>query len=197
MVYGADKAILNGFRVASGHAVGDDLEWGFGGGGMVNDGVSPVIEDCEFAFNVAAREGGAMFNVGNGSGNGPKIVRTRFVNNTAGRRGGAIMNDGAWIEIIESILELSSAGDGGALFNLGGSPRICRTVFRHNAATGTGGAIGNQGRASTDRSDHIRAQLRGRSGGAMYTVTAQGRAGERLHLREQPRATTTAACATR
>ena len=96
VVYGADKAILSGFRIASGHAVRDDGEWDFRGGGMVNDGVSPVIEDCEFAFNVAEREGGAMFNVGTGDGRGPKIVRTRFVNNNAGRRGGAIMNDGAY-----------------------------------------------------------------------------------------------------
>lgn len=134
VVLGADGARLDGFIVRGGD--GDT------GGGMLNDGVSPVIVRCTFVNNTASTRGGAVYNT---NGAAPAFENCIFRLNTAGTDGGAIATDNATLTLFNADLRDNTAGgDGGALYNGdAASAAITYGLFRDNSAADEGGAIYN------------------------------------------------------
>jgi predicted outer membrane repeat protein len=135
VVTGADGAVLDGFTITEGNAVGARH-----GGGMYNDKVSPEIRNCSFHNNTAGWFGGGMFN----SRGDPKIINSRFTNNSA-RRGGGMFNQDFAGEIENSIFIKNSATlHGGGMTNQSHSdPKISNSIFLGNSAKQHGGAIYN------------------------------------------------------
>jgi len=163
VVVGADRAVIDGFTITGGNAVGDipqSVSGGtFSGGGMFNFGVAPEIRNC------------------------------LFVRNTASYNGGAIFNEDSDPLIVNCVFEQNSASFGGALDNRNSSPTIINTKFRNNIAVVSGGAAANFGGSpifinavfSGNRSEHV--------GGAVLSNASDGIFGSRRDgLREQRRA---------
>jgi len=119
VVTGADEAVLDGFTVTGGYAVGNMPQSNnggtFSGGGMFNSGVAPEIRNC------------------------------LFVRNTAAFNGGAIFNEDSDILIVDCVFEENTAYFGGAMDNRDSSPTVVNTKFRNNTATVSGGAVSNFG----------------------------------------------------
>ena len=82
-----DGAILDGFTVIGGNAVGvaDDYHT-WRGGGVFNWQSKPIISNCIFTGNTAAVSGGAVANETNGANNaGAQFINCLFFGNSAGR----------------------------------------------------------------------------------------------------------------
>lgn len=152
VLIGADDARLDGVTVRGGHAAGTPTNQTHAGGGMINDGVSPTIQNVVFFDNYAAEFGGGMYNT---SGAAPRVEDCRFETNGAGlvdlsaglpTRGGGMCNDeGASPTIVSTRFEKNETSrDGGGIANLMGTkPLIQGCVFRENAAQ-SGGGIFNE-----------------------------------------------------
>lgn len=108
------------------------------GGGMYNDGTSPMVIDCIFTGNSAAVDGGGMYN----TFANPTVINCLFDQNMAHTSGGAMFNDNSTLTIINSIFTGNTAVFGGAINNDGSSPNITNCAFSSNSAD-SGGAIFN------------------------------------------------------
>jgi hypothetical protein len=84
VIIGANYAVLDGFTIKNGNA---DSSAGLNtqGGGMINDGVSPIIANCTFSRNTVSGKfpyGGGMYN----TGSSPTVTNCTFrVNAGRGR----------------------------------------------------------------------------------------------------------------
>ena len=141
VVTGADRAIIDGFTVTGGSAVGNMPQSSSGGtysgGGMFNAGVSPEIRNCLFVGNTASFNGGAIFN----EDSDPLIVDCVFEGNTA-NFGGAMDNRGSSPTLINvKFKNNTSIISGGAAANFDGSPVFINVVFSGNSSGQIGGAV--------------------------------------------------------
>ena len=166
VVVGADAAVLDGFTVTRGNAIGLPENKG---GGLCCESVSPRIANCIFHGNQSRFAGGAAYFFGSES----CIENCLFLRNCASSKGGGIAsNTGGQLTIVncrffenKSILEggaialSDSTGNirncvfagnfnydqsGGAISNhLNSSPEITNCVFVSNDAVIYGGAIAN------------------------------------------------------
>ena len=160
------SAILDGFIVSDGNAIGDGTHE-HSGGGMYNDRCSPTIRNCTFTNNHATQYGGAINNrndanptledctfTDNEAENGgaiandevdPRITDCSFTGNNATWQGGAIYTKNFAIpHITDCLFRLNTAEAGGALYNLNfASPQVVRCTFDRNTAQRDGGAIIN------------------------------------------------------
>jgi len=141
VVIGADRAVIDGFTITGGNAVGDMLQSGsggtFSGGGMFNFGVAPEIRNCLFVRNTASYNGGAIFN----EDSDPLIVNCVFEQNSASF-GGALDNRNSSPTIINTKFRNNFAVvSGGAAANFGGSPIFINAVFSGNRSEHVGGAV--------------------------------------------------------
>jgi len=139
VVTGATAATLDGFTVIGGYASGTAPH--NVGGGMLNDGASPLVANCIFQGNVAAG-GGAMFN-GNAS---PEIENTMFTRNYVNFGNGAgMLNQQASPRVTGCTFSENEAQyAGGAMSNEGpSSPVVTNCAFQGNAASDSGGAMHN------------------------------------------------------
>lgn len=161
-----NSAVLDGFTIRDGRANNSlSMEYDYPrwcGGGLYNEGGSPVIRNCSFINNRAGNGGGAIYNWRNCN---PVISHCIFTDNVAPDGGGiylrnncnAIISDCIFNNNQLAISNRESAptierctftgnngGLGGAIYNLGGMPVISRSIFTGNAAT-FGGAVNNHG----------------------------------------------------
>ena len=141
VVTGADRAVIDGFTVTGGSAVGNMPQSSSGGtysgGGMFNAGVSPEVRNCLFVGNTASFNGGAIFN----EDSDPLIVDCVFEDNTA-NFGGAMDNRGSSPTLVNvKFKNNTSIISGGAAANFDGSPVFINVVFSGNSSGQIGGAV--------------------------------------------------------
>jgi hypothetical protein len=170
-VYLDSSAILDGLIITGGNANGDTAPHREGGG-MYNDGSSPMLANCTFSANSANDSGGAMFNAysssptltsctfeGNSAGSGgglynanvswPVLANCSFLENSA-EYGGGMFNDNISSPLLANVTFAGNEADyGGGMFNYeGSSPVLTNCTFEGNAATWGGGAVFNAGDSS-------------------------------------------------
>jgi len=133
-------AVLDGFTLSGGNADGPGSDRF--GGGMFNDGGSPIINNCIFRGNNAGFIGGGIYNLSpDGS---PTITDCTFSENIA-EAGGGIMNDRGSSPILRYCVfsDNSAIFGGGAIFNGENCNTIVTNSSFSNNAAGDGGAILN------------------------------------------------------
>ena len=162
-------AILDGFTVSKGNAIGEESSV-LNGGGMLNNNSSPLIRNVVFTENWAAEYGGGIYNYlsnptlmnvifyDNGgycqSGGGmynyssnPVIENTIFSDNIAEHSGGGMSNYSFSSPILENVSFFNNIADeygGGGIYNDLSSPILKKVTFLGNSAPwGSGGAIYN------------------------------------------------------
>ncbi|MCP4605610.1 MAG: DUF5123 domain-containing protein [Proteobacteria bacterium] len=123
VVTGADNATLDGFTITLGRADGSSTQ--SRGGGMFNNGVSPLVKNCVFQENYAYNDGGGMCN----DSASPTVLDCTFLKNSSGP------------------IENSSCG--AAMYNNNGATVIERCLFQDNKAQERAGAICNSGKSAT------------------------------------------------
>lgn len=143
-VVGASNTTLDGFTVTQGSLLGH-------GGGMLNDGVSPTVENCLFHQNavtgsgLAGGRGAGMYNA---NGAAPIVRNCIFTENMTPGGGAAIYNHLASPSITNCIFhdnngDTDSVGySGGAVFNSESPASLINCLFYRNTAY-TGGAVAN------------------------------------------------------
>jgi predicted outer membrane repeat protein len=131
VVTGSDGALIDGFTITGGNANGS-TSYQDRGGGMLNDGASPTVNHCLFAFNDASEHGGAIANIGGA----PTVLNSRFVSNTAGDNGGAIFSQSNSDLSLEScVFRINSALDGGGVASHDSDGTFINCTFSDNSAT--------------------------------------------------------------
>ena len=125
-------AVVDGFVITKGYAnnAGD-----FGGGGMLNDGVSPVLRNCILYANHAADglNGGGMYNRNSSAA----IMNCIFNGNKTGVDGGGIYNDSSHITLINCTITDNFAGDdAGGIYNVSSNPTVTNCVLWNNEDNG-------------------------------------------------------------
>ena len=148
VVFGANEgAILDGFTITRGNAIGASNEMG---GGMLNTEGLIRIENCTFINNHAS-QGGALEN--DNCPNPNTIVNCIFENNTATMASGAVSNHNTPAHIINCLFVGNSADDtyGAAVYNWGGGSTsiIINCTFTENSGPAGCGTIHSRGVIST------------------------------------------------
>ena len=131
-IYGADRAILDGFHITGGYSE-------YVGGGMYIRHVSPIIRNCLFTSN-SAYHGGAIYIT---YGASPHISNCSFIANNANADGGAVYIDYyCTAQFTNCYFDNNRASHhGGAVFsNWYSFPYFYHCTFRQNVA-GIGGGI--------------------------------------------------------
>lgn len=176
VVTGADYAILDGFTVSDGDARGDGVD--SRGGGMLNIGVSPIVQNCNFQFNHADSEGGAVYN----ENTSVRFSNCSFLNNRAYRSeewchsdfyggfvcwydavnefGGAMLNRQTNVNLENCYFSENTAGWGGGMFNVDSVVTAINTRFKNNTVLRTENA---------ELTDHLNGDVDG-DGGAVYDL---------------------------
>lgn len=119
---------------------------GNGGGFHITGAGNATITGGEVSDNVAAREGGGLWN---GSGimtiNGTLITRNRAQGPAADDGGGGVFNNGGTVNVtgatISNNLASGAAGSGGGVLSLAGPVTLTGTTVSFNSANRAGGAI--------------------------------------------------------
>jgi hypothetical protein len=146
-VLGANDAVLDGFTVTQGVAVGDGSDLASTmGGGMMNKGVSPVVRNCLFVKNSASLAGGAACNFSAAS----QFADCTFRENT-----------------VANPYQIDYFG-GGAVLNWQGAPSFARCMFKSNTVITYGGAMNNYQSNSTVENCIFAQNSSGSDGGAMF-----------------------------
>ena len=129
--------VLDGLTITHGYAYGDH------GGGMYNEGGSPLVRDCTF-HNNGAGDGGVYNNKGN-----LRIEHCRFIHNWADDHSGALRNYEGSLQVIASeFVENESVDDAAAVHNDQGQAVLFGCLFRANRGSDGPGATWNSGRLS-------------------------------------------------
>jgi hypothetical protein len=132
VVTGANDTRIDGFTITAGSS-------DYGGGGMYNVSVSPLVVNCTFQGNFAQR-GGAIYGIGSAS----IFDECRFTNNLASDHGGAYFSyTGSEQFLATSFVGNQAAdGSGGALAVVsGGDVNLNGCVVEANTASNDGGAF--------------------------------------------------------
>ncbi len=147
-------AVLDGFTITAGQAVGDD--GGVLGGGYFCDGYgsgnhcNPTLRHIIFSGNYAILDGGAMYNSGDdGGSSSPVLTNVTFSGNSAGFDGGAMYNNGESGQSNPTLIDVTfyknSSNNGGAMYNTGAygssSPSLTNITFTENTSRYNGGAM--------------------------------------------------------
>ncbi|HOZ49821.1 MAG TPA: Ser-Thr-rich GPI-anchored membrane family protein [Candidatus Hydrogenedentes bacterium] len=183
----SSNAVLDGFMVTNGHALGTEGYHDSRGGGMFNWDASPTIANCYFTGNSARVAGGGIFNE---SGSSPTITDTLFEANIALgaaeglRGGGAIFNNVNSNPTLTNVTFLENEAQtvdavpalGGAIANYNSHPTVSRCWFQGNTAAGSGGAIAFQTAAGKTALDALNSVFYGNEadgdGGAVCCLTS-------------------------
>lgn len=156
------------------------------GGGLHMSGTATVTinRDTAINSNVAASEGGGLWNGGGSSVmtlNGPILLDDNEAQGTdANMGGGAIFNGGAGnsggtVTLDKVTLtnnsatgsDSDSAGSGGAVLNSGGTLTVTNSVFSGNSAVRAGGAIEDNGTVNAVTTSIENTTVNGNSAGSM------------------------------
>ena len=129
-----DDTVLDGFTITGGNASI--------GGGMLNIGTSPTVNDCIFELNNATDRGGGMYN----RSGSPTITATIFRDNSSPSMGGGVFNiEGASPTISDCLFEGNTSNKGaGMRIYINSHPTVTDTVFRYNHAGLEGGGMDNR-----------------------------------------------------
>jgi hypothetical protein len=140
--------VLEGFTITGGSATPASS----GGGGMVNDGSSPMVIDCTFIGNTAhGSSGGAGGGMANFNSS-PTVTSCAFISNSA-ELGGGMANFYSSSPTVTNCRFSGNIADdyGGGMLNLalsvGSNPTVTNCTFSGNAA-GEGGGMLNSGGGS-------------------------------------------------
>lgn len=126
--------VLNGFVITSGNANGETARTTRGGGILIEDGDTTVV-NCVVFNNRADAEGGGMYHRGSAT-----IVNVLFAGNAASWGGGVFHADGN-ASFTNCIFTGNTTDDaGGGMANSGSSPTITNCSFSGN----NGGGIQNR-----------------------------------------------------
>jgi hypothetical protein len=120
---------------------------GVNGGGVYNTGGYPVFKNAYFSnndatgYNDQGGDGGGFYN----ADGRPVFLDSQFANNaTIGGDGAGIFTAGGKVLVRRTEFRFNNASSGGGLAN-GGETWVYDSVFRNNAAVGTGSHINNNG----------------------------------------------------
>ena len=127
------NTILDGFYINAGSATGDSFFEKIGGG-MYNEGSSPVLQNLVFIANQAEAAGGGVINRGASI---PEFNNVTFLRNAA----------------IED--EWEDKGSGGGMYNYLSDPILTSVSFYSNTAAEDGGAMVNSNFVSAVLSDVV------------------------------------------
>ncbi|MBN1844671.1 MAG: right-handed parallel beta-helix repeat-containing protein [Sedimentisphaerales bacterium] len=131
----ADLPLLEGFTITGGNANGTGEHRD--GGGMYNNGSSPVVSQCAFLANRAEYDGGGMANVESI----PTVIRCNFSGNVAGS-GGGMKNWDSYVKVVDCIFNGNSAmsfsGKGG-IGNSRSTATLTNCTFTGNTGCGVYG----------------------------------------------------------
>ncbi len=196
--YHAESLALNNTAILDGATITGSYNEGFGfGGGMYNNGSSPMLVNCTFSNNSGER-GGGMYNAnfssptltncvftGNSSnsefalddGGGmynfyhssPIVTNCTFSGNTAGSGGGGMYNSYDSSPILTNCtFSGNSASYGGGMVNHAlSSPTLVNCSFFNNSAE-SGGGMCNISSSPTLVNCSFSGNSAGRKGGAMF-----------------------------
>jgi predicted outer membrane repeat protein len=105
------------------------------GGGMCNDGSSPIMTNCTFIRNATNSKGGGMYNYNDSS---PTLNGCAFIGNSGHDSGGGIYIDGSSIILINCMLNGNRVSQsGGALYIYRGQVYLINcTLIWNSAETG-------------------------------------------------------------
>jgi hypothetical protein len=154
VVTGSDTdatAILDGFTITGGNALGTGLEPY--GGGMYLRGGSPTLQHVNFSGNWAAAKGGGMYN----ESGSPSLVDVTFIGNSA-YQGGGMANDNMFhasacaptlvnVALRNNAADANGGGGGGMIIQDLCSSTLTNVIFTANTGGGCGG-IDNESAAT-------------------------------------------------
>ncbi len=115
------------------------------GGGMANSNSSPTLTNVTFSLNVATKNGGGMYNMGQSS---PTLLNVKFLDNKADRGGGMNNNASAPTLINVTFSKNGATLFGGGMRNQGSSPLLVNATFSANKTTKNGGGMYNDDSSS-------------------------------------------------
>src|SRR5262245_46277642 len=82
------------------------------------------------------------------SASGSLTLQGLTLSGGAAGNGGALFNDGGSVRIVQSEISGNGAGDGAALFNNSGTVRLLQSMVLDNHATSGGGGLSNRGQGN-------------------------------------------------
>ncbi|MHC5023715.1 MAG: right-handed parallel beta-helix repeat-containing protein [Planctomycetota bacterium] len=172
-------SVLDGFTITGGNANGPCCGPDSKGGGMLNSGSSPTVENCTFIGNQAVT-GGGMSNFGTSN---PVVTACTFTSNLASNSGAGMHNDGIANPVVTGCTFSFnvSISHGGGMFNGNASPIVIDCVFHANTASAdtfagsesNGGGMYNAGTSSPTVSGcTFTMNLASWFGGGMYNLNS-------------------------
>jgi predicted outer membrane repeat protein len=136
-----ETVVLDGFTITAGNAnrsTAPDKH----GGGMYNEGGSPVLTNCTFSKNSATGRGGG---ISNDNFSSPTVINCTFSENSAKNGGGISNTNYSSPAVINCIFDDNSAADnGGGMRNNQSNLTLTNCLFRGNSASNGGGMRNSQ-----------------------------------------------------
>ena len=135
-----NAAVLDGFTVSGGSAVGNIFQENYGGG-VYNRCSSPTLTNCSFSGNRASLIGGGMYNLFSS----PELTNCSFPGNRASLNGGGMYNDLSSPGLTNCSFSGNQANNfGGGIYNRSSSPELTNCSFSGNQANFSGGGMYNR-----------------------------------------------------
>ncbi len=139
--------ILNGFTIRNGKTANSAISMAYCGGGIYNQGSSPVVTNCTFSGNTASSGGGGMFN----NASFPVVTNCTFSGNTAAVGGGMcnfssspVVTNCVFTENTANDDNSNDDGNGGGMSNgIDSSPQVINCIFTGNTAEHDGAGMHN------------------------------------------------------
>ncbi|HRD82490.1 MAG TPA: choice-of-anchor Q domain-containing protein, partial [Saprospiraceae bacterium] len=137
-------AVLDGFTIQYGNAVGATGFNENGGGGIYNFNVSPKIENCIFSFNHADFGGG----ISNQINSSPTIINCQFISNSAATNGGGMNNFAQNVgvcnpTVVNCLFSNNAANSGGGIYNFSFLATVNPNIINNTIYNNSGGGIYN------------------------------------------------------
>ena len=168
VVTGVTGAVLDGFTITGGNANGSGNDGTTNGGGLYNNGSSPLVTNCTFTNNHATQRGGGMYN----ESSSPVVTSCTFANNDA-LSGGGMDNHAASSPVVTDckFANNSAASNGGGMYSESSAPTVTNSTFTNNDGI-DGGGMYNQSSASELTDCTFAGNIAAHFGGGIYDNAA-------------------------
>lgn len=144
VVKGSDDAVIDGFSITGGNAVGWELD--AMGGGMLNVRSSPIVRNCRFFGNAAPMDhrghGGGMANDQQSS---PVVTNCTFIRNRAWNGGGMSNTEVSEPVVTGCTFSENVADYGAGMYSSWSDHAVTASTFSWNMARREGGGVGTWG----------------------------------------------------